>query len=887
MISTDCQTLKHTAAESSAMSDLVSITFVQQLQWVGLGPDDTSLFRSLQVFDDVEPTRIIATTIKSFSLAPVNGLGHLAQYVELLLDRFHNEQRLPPLIDSAMRVVQAICGLLSALLKLHPGELETDLEVVTPVTYELLEFYKVLDAKIDTMVGKQAIILPQDVARNFLQELGQILRGIMVISEDIRVASLPNDFVSYTDLLKDEQSDLIEFAWFYQRYDKWIRQGRMELRVQGVEMIQSVLLSVYGKYVKNRRSGLPHEIAQYFASRLIRDELVAYLVSIESHPQLICQSGNIIGYLIVMNRFTHAESDTIWNSLASTQDVHKIDAILDMMQLTLSIAEYPVLLQFCRSLDKMPIRAFDAKMLRFFTDLLIYLRRKFQPDHAHPRLDLMPYHLCVKLLRHAMAEPTLSQTRRREICSVAHSEMQALMSLGLTREDSDMIFRDCVDEVASKSPAATGAIAAMNALIQRDPDYCMKELLSSFNIVPLAIDEFSFFLGSHVNATTPDLYDDALIHRLTLFEHIILQIPHAVNEEAASNLWNNLMSPTLPSEQARNLVWHHMAKILSCCMVENPFMDRCIEQYVPSSDPVYLTSGVVPFTQQVFYYHDRAHNTPDAKLGDAHRTAAKELLWHVVLSVPGRGLANEAIGMLVTLYSGCDATQQGAAADSQSTHLALAERCILQLVNATDALMKLNDGTSSGEEESMVIIASEKEIQIQKYRFLRSLDVLKEVTKRSRSQAIISPSPELMSEELRPIHGKKIRIHYQAFSGGVDKRQRSLEIGDLETFEALTIRLGLLTGFSKFMAIAGGQRLDTERSKNLTLREMKLDQKGQLLLRKVPDVEPLSGVQTSPGLRPLEFEIIRHFDQLYHLLGMEEELGKEVGIVPFPCAYQA
>ena len=128
------------------------------------------------------------------------------------------------------------------------------------------------------------------------------------------------------------------------------------------------------------------------------------------------------------------------------------------------------------------------------------------------------------------------------------------MSHGSTREDSKKIFWESIDEISSKSLTATGAIATMNALIQRDPDYCITELPSSFNIVPPAVNKFSFFLGRYANAMTPDLYDDALGHRLTLLEHTILQIPEAVNDEAASELWNNLMSPNLPSEQARVLV---------------------------------------------------------------------------------------------------------------------------------------------------------------------------------------------------------------------------------------------------------------------------------------------------------------------------------------------
>ena len=877
MLEVDCQTLRQTAGEPSGTPDLVSTVYVQQLQWVGYAPGDSPLFRSLQAFDTSEPFRTIATTVDSFCTSPVRGLEHTARFVELLFDGFHMEQGLLPSVLNAMRVVQAVCIFLSTLLNLQ----HENSEVCSPVTREVVKFYNVLDTKLESMIGKQAVALPQDVTKLFLQELGNILHRITEISNDARRAYLPNGFVPHTSMPRDEQSDLIELAWKYQRFDKWIKQGRMELRVQGVDLMQNLLLCVFNKYIQNRRHDPPHEIAQYFASRILRDKMVDYLVGVESHPQLISQSGNIVGFLIVTNRFTHAESDTIWRSVASTQDTHTVDAILEMMQGIFNIAGYAVLLQFCESLSKMPLRAFDGKMLTYSTNLLEHLRNKFRPDHCRPRLDLVPYHLCVKLLRHATMEPTLSPGRRREIYHLAHSEMQALMSLGLSDEDSDTILRECICELSSKSSLATGAIAAINALIQKDPRNRMKELFSSFDIVPLAMSEFSYFLENHVVDTAAlELYEDALIHRLTLLEHIILQIPDTLDAATTTNTWKNLMSPSLPSEQARDLVWYRLGKMLSCCMVENTFMSRCIRDYMPSIDPICLTPGVIPFVQQVLCYHARIHGHLDGETIDAYQTASKELLWHIALTVHKQSLANEAIKLLVTLYSESGSDMQGASTNINHSHVILIERCILQLSKATGTLRQLNDGASSGEEDSMVIIAAEKEIQADRLRFLRSLNVLKELTQRIRSQALLSPSPELASEELRPLNGKKIRIHYQAFSGGTDKRQRSLEIGDLETFEALMSRLGLLTGFSKFTAIVGGQRLDADGSKNLTLREMKLDQKGQLLLRKAPNTEPVSGTQGNHGLRPLESEIFKSFNQLYNLLGIDEELGKEVIFTP-------
>ena len=877
MLEVDCQTLKQTAREFSGTPDLVSTVYVQQLQWVGYAPGDSPLFRSLQAFDDSEPARTITTTIDAFCSAPVRGLEHIAQFVELLFDRFNTEPSLLPFAWNAMRVVQVICNFLLALPKLRRENLKASSALVAFIAHEGIKFYRILDAKLDGTTGKQAITLPQEVSKTFLQELGNILQRIAELSEDVRIAYLPADFVSRSDMSTDEQSDLIHLAWRYQWFHKWIKQGRMELRVQGVEMMQNLLVLVYNRYIQNRRSEPLHDIAQYFASRILQDKMVNYLVGVESHPQLISQSGNIVGFLIVTDHFTHTESDTIWKSVASTQDTHTVEAILEMMQGIFNITGYSVLLQFCESLSRMPVRAFDAKMLTYSTSLLEHLRNKFRPDSSHPRLDLVPYHLCVKLLRHATVEPTLSPGRRREICYLAHSEMQALMSLGLADEDSDTIIRGCVVEISSKSSLATGAIAAINALVQIDPRNRMKDLSSSFNIVPLAIDEICLFLEKHVvDMMTLELYDDALNHRLILLEHIVLQVPDAFDAETASTLWNSLMGPNLPSDQARDLIWHRLGKILSCCMVENTFMSCCIREYMPSVDPQCLTPGVIPFSQQVLCYYERIHNSPTGETIETHHAASKELLWHVALSVNKQSLANDAIRLLVTLYSDCSSILQGLTSKPKTSHVILVERCILQLLKATDGLQKLNDGTSSGEDDSMVIVASEKEVQAHQFRFLRSLNVLKELTQRIRSQTIQSPSPELASEDLRPLRGKKVRIHYQAFSGGADKRQRSLEIGDLETFDVLMSRLALLTGFSKFTAIAGGQRLDAESSKTLTLREMKLDQRGQLLLRKALDAEPLSGTPTNQGLRPLEAEIVKHFDQLYGLLGIDEELGKEV-----------
>ena len=177
----------------------------------------------------------------------------------------------------------------------------------------------------------------------------------------------------------------------------------------------------------------------------------------------------------------------------------------------------------------------------------------------------------------------------------------------------------------------------------------------------------------------------------------------------------------------------------------------------------------------------------------------------------------------------------------------------------------------------MVIVASEGEVQKEKLYFVRSLSILKEIMKWTRSRVVLpSPSPKLLQRGSHSLKGEKICIKYQPFNGGSNKGQQAIEIGDLETFRDLTDHLSKLTGFSKFSTIAGGQRVDPATCGEMSLRDMKLDQKGLLLIRKCPDATSIQSLNPTKTLRPLEIEVMEHFQELYDLLGIDEQLGKEV-----------
>ena len=144
-----------------------------------------------------------------------------------------------------------------------------------------------------------------------------------------------------------------------------------------------------------------------------------------------------------------------------------------------------------------------------------------------------------------------------------------------------------------------------------------------------------------------------------------------------------------------------------------------------------------------------------------------------------------------------------------------------------------------------------------------------------RSQLPGSPASS-KSQSPYSINGESVSISYQLYSGRSSTGIKKIEIGDLATFGDFIARLVKLTGFSKFILIMGGGKVDQEAYQDTTLRDLKLHKKGLILVKKAPDAEIVREDVGNTGLRPLETEVMKHFHELYGLLGVDQQLGQDV-----------
>ena len=751
---------------------------------------------------------------------------------------------------------------------------------------QLYQFFLVIDNQFQTLISKQVSALSIETSQGLVTGMSTLLQHIACSDERLAHKIIHEELALIQDFDRDDGALLVELAWKFRLLKKCILEGRMEIRVQGVDTMQLELVQVYQKYVQSREGGKDHPTAQYLSDFMLDNKLVDYFVGVESHPQLINRCANIVGFLVVTGRYTEVQSDVIWKGVVTSPDSRFIDALLSMLNGIFNISGYPILLYLTAKLNEIPLYAFDASMNNYGRMLLDHLRRTWNQSKSEnsvfpQRMDMAPFHLCIRLIRQSLAESSLEPSRKREIHSFARNELGSLLEFGPSDVDRKAIYQECIKDISDRTEYATGSISAMSALIAQNPEGEIMLLTKGSDLTSLMIEEFAHMIEIERSSNgQSQMLEERLEIRCTFLQHIIVSAPDTIATSVGSKLWDFAVGSRALHDRARSYGWMCFLKALRRCKAtENPFIDQLIKDYLPRLQPQYYTGGCLQFVQEVVHYQSCMVTSRLDKDANGGPTAT-DLLWQLSLTAPPGSIEHKSISFLVALCLDSPDVQRRTQAATDAIHIEIVERCIRQLSSAASKLRSYSDGTSSGEDEPMIIVASEDEVQAQKLCFSRSLMILKEFIHGVRSRPQYSPQPQSqpqLPQGSHEIKGDPISIRYQSFSGGAGTDIRTLEVGDLETIQDLSSRLISLTGFPSFSAIAGGQVLNLKSITNQTLRSLKFDQKGLLIIRRAADAESVPTLSHASGLRPVELEILAHFSELYQLLGMEDKLAKEVG----------
>ena len=882
LVRVDVNTLQ-SSHDTSEEPDLISLRYQMLFSWIVpvSASADVPLWRMLHDFYSYDLDAFAAAVMAGFCVSPTDPLEHLAEFTRLVFERIIP---CPKISKNACYPVTILQKLVTSALErcsLRGAGTDLALELWHQTSCGAAGICRQIDQQLQVIIEKQAT-LPRDFIKDLYIILSVLFVELAQADPTIGRALFREKGGKLDEVDVAELPQLVSRAWKFSLLKKCIVAGRMEVRVQALDAMTTDLVDVYKQYTSTRYD---HPVMQYLANFILDNELVEYLVGVDSHMQLVERSANVAGFLIVTHKYTSRESDAIWHVVRTNQDPRFIAAVLRMIKGFFGVADYPLVLYLCRKLTELPLSSFDGAMIEYAGALLLNIREKFRTMEI-PKLDMPPYELCIRLIRQATASPSDQSHDLSSVSQFALRELQELLVWGPSADDRKVIYLECIRDITAKNPYSTGSICVINALQQqihaiRDLGVDLETLTSEMDLTRLVIEETAHTLQLERSKTPLPNNEIILTSRLDLLGRIIAKVPSTINEQLGEQLWSCLAENKSLTQSQRDLGWSMLCGVTARLRSRNSFVDQCIRTHLPRLHPRYFSPGVLSMAQQVIQYEHRMVPQRPPSEHEIIQITGSDLVWRIILTAPSHTIEEQAIQYLVSQYLDAPIIRNAPKSAVEATHLALVDKCVRQLTGAASRLKAFSDGTTSGEDEPMVIVASDAEVKAEELCFIRSLMLLQEILRGMRERPHYSPSPPKVTDPPQApgtSQGSRlVRVRYQAFpSPNGQPTMKEFETSDLEKCEVLKKRLSRATGFRYFRTFSGGREIDLDKHSSATLRGMQIGAHA-LMISKTPKAPTeVSESHSREGLTAVEIELLKHFDALYDLLGLEEKLAAQV-----------
>ena len=886
MVEIDCQTLHRLTADDNAKPEFVSFGYLEWLCSIST-LSKSALWRNLQLTYSYDPAPVMLHTVRQICQPTIGGVNLLSQ---LLRQMLHHTRTVPDILDRIGVIFEILYRMIDHcyVATQESSDATSDIllfkEEILPRAYE---FFQAGNDLLQTFIGKQVATLTHDLCDPVLGHLATLLLKFTTGDKDLAKRVLNEDLGILQEFSTTALPVIAEESWKFQVFQKCFLEGRMEIRIQGVESMQRQLVSIHRRFMQDKSVARQHPVVSFLCDLITNKKVIDYLVGVESHPRLIRLTGNIVGFLVVNHRYTEAESNRIWDTVVNSQNPGVVGAVLQMLPSIFNISHYASLLYLVEKLNNTPLSSWDTRMTNYAEQLLGQTITKWKETRRGFGMDKPPYQCCIRLIREALASGPSTLNKRRATSAFASHMLESLLDVGPSDQNQLDIYQACIDDIAGRTIYVTGSICVINILLRHSGSMDIGTLAHQFGLTDLVITEFEQTTNRMSQGLHDSRYFDAgLAARLDLLQHIIIYSPSSISAERGWSLWEAMVGSNALSDFAREQALVMLVNATMSLRKRNSFIDTCISEYLPKLPPRFFTSNILVFVSHVFQYGNFVEKNDYCTEASLSDRLGVDMLWRIALMAPSPTVGRKAIETLVATFVDSPKSRGVSKAAIERMHVEVVERCVRQLVMAASRLKAFNDGTSSGEDEPMVIIASDEEIHSQQLTFSRSLLILKELFHRIRSHPAYSPVPSTHSQQnddIEEINGTPIKISYQPFSGASNRSIKTLQIGDLEKVRDLMQRFTTLTGFPQFTVIVGGQKVNLEECGDLTLRITRLHEKGLFLVKNIHNSEAAFNTTSIRGLKPLDLEIMGHFSDFYDFLSLDETLSKDVNCRKFLC----
>ncbi|KAL7909997.1 hypothetical protein GGI35DRAFT_351616 [Trichoderma velutinum] len=735
------------------------------------------------------------------------------------------------------------------------------------------DFSSLLLALIEKHVGT----LSSDGVSAQIAALVELLKRCLLCDDEGNITLLNEYRAKYPDLEGPLLIDAIVWGWKVGILEKLIRSGQMQLRVNSVSTMCSDLVTAWKRYgiqsaVPNRR------YTNYLGRILLETNLVDYILGPNCHPELITESSNIIGYLVVTKMYQKSHLDRLWQGITESQDPRVAKAVGKMTNSIANLFDYPAIISIYEKLQALPPKEFSQAIRALWETLHQELISRCRGEAI--TLGFLPYDLCLRLLRQAFLWSPASQSLSIEAQSAIMDRFKALLQFGPDSQGRQELYSSCIKDIAAKSPTTLGSLCCLLMAIRPNMADEMNVLIQEHDLVRLLVEELEHTIKLARTIGVPSVLCGRFNQpRKEFIANLIRLRPDAISEELGEKLWDLLVGPACLCDEDRNSGWDIFIEIGPGKVSKNQFLQLCFSQYLPNLPSSCFGRGMLLCVKKMVF---AAVNNIDVDCDLDDETFLEEngieQLWRFVMGTDHAANAEDGIGTLaVSVYIKSPVITAYPFNRARRVQSAFVNRCLSQLNGSARRIKASSDGTSSGEDEPMVIVTTEEEVQEQERIFTRTLQLLRVLLEFHYTKpAMCAPDFRSIFHEMPcQVEGELTGLKYQSFDGDQATEIKPLRIGKRNTVAALISNLRFETGFDNYRAFYQGRHFLPQTKQMRTSLERLHVEEGLILVRREEN-DLSSPTQVPPSASPLEIQIMSHFSELWSHLGMEDKIAKEM-----------
>ncbi|KAJ9608473.1 hypothetical protein H2200_007461 [Cladophialophora chaetospira] len=804
----------------------------------------------------------------------------------------------PDLFRTFHTLIQVTARMMAPLPNMYTGD-----PAIVPAAFAQLdnirngaaEIILQADGAIQHAITKQLAWLNLETAKTIVETLNPMISSMGVEIPQIGQDIISSAGVGFADADLTDLPSTMPYAWKFKILRKFITNGRMELRVYGVDCMASDLIAVHRLHIDNQAyPPTSHPLVRYLIKFIKENQLVEYVVGVDSHPQLICRAHNIVGFLCVSKTYTDADTDIVWKTIVDSQDPRTVHELFTLLRNCFNVYELHDVYYICRKLSEYPFQRFDIHVLHFTMQLFESIRNKAGPLMLHPGfiLDQIPWTLCVRLLREASLEENAAFEQASVIRRDFPQYLSSLLSLGRPEfhpgvsggRGWDQIITEVAANLKAHTENASGDCQVLSCLLILLGRAGANEALHKFDLLSLLVADFAYLrdqFGAMLERNVSPLSIEAMYEvRSNCLTYFILNIPEAFTADLVQELWTSIYAfSKLPSSVRAN-AWDklgHAAK-LKQNKDENVVVDLILEKHLSTLSPHDYNQAVLDFIRTSVTYTIRRTSQDLLDSEEVIEVPGIERMWKVMLEASPNTVENEATDFIIRTYLDNTIVTKRPKAVIEATHSSLVDRSVQQVMASASKLKSYTDGTTSGEDEPMVIIASEGEIRAEELRFDRSLLFLRKFLEGMKLRPRYSPIPDQQAQVLPDFPGRRgelIELSIQVMgSKYVTEKIHKVAVGSENTSDELHKYICEASGFTQFSIFHMGQKASLA-GQATTIGESKIAS-GGLIVQKTLNTLESPPTRSTRATSPVDNKIMHHFDDLYDLLEADERLSREV-----------